>query len=692
MISRIGIDIGGTFTDFVSISDRGELAVAKVSSNPDDLHGVVGEGLERLGAQRAGGLATLLADTEIVVHGTTIATNALIQGNLARSGMICTRGFRDLLELREGLKEERYNPFAVPPTPLVPRWLRLPVSERIGPHGEIVTPLDEADVARAIDTFQGHGVETVSVCLLWSVVNPEHEKRVRTLIEAAMPGVPVYLSSQVSPRIREYPRYSTTALCAALDPKLKRYVESVEGNLRGLGYNGAIRYIQCNGGTTSRAMLEARPVAALDSGPAAGPAASLFFGRGLGLGLGASNLITFDMGGTSLDVSLVHQGEIETAKDLDVHGYRVSLPMVKVRTLGAGGGSIAWVDDSGMLRIGPRSAEAHPGPACYARGGLEPTVTDANVVLGYFNPQHLLGGRMPIVPSLAEAALREHVAVPLGLDVQQAALAVYTVVNENMANAVHQSSTEQGYDLREFALACGGGCSAAHAARVAESAGIARVIIPRVSAALCSFGAAVTDVRHDYATSYHAHFSSCDPAFVENAYRDMESRAREDLAQEGFDPQHMRLERQLDVRYVGELGELTLAVGASEFTSDTLDTLNESFHRAHEQAYTFEDRASACEIMNMSLVARGQRGERIETLRPVEPADAVHATPTVQRRDAVFAEGVLTVDIVPGDTIALDTNLEGPVIIEETTTTIVVPPGWRVRLDGCHAWVMQHTT
>ena len=682
MSFRVGIDIGGTFTDFVSISDTGDLALAKVSSNSEDVPAVVRAGLQQLATHHPGGLDGLMAETEIVVHGTTIATNALIQGTLAKSAMICTRGFRDLLELREGLKEERYNPFVAPPPALVPRHLRLAVTERIGPAGEILTPLEETDVAKIIQILRSENVDAVSVCLLWSVVNPVHEERVRDLLEARLPGVPVYLSSRVSPRIREYPRYSTTALCAALDTKLRGYVASVEANLRGLGYPGAIRYIQCNGGTTSRELLETRPVAALHSGPAAGPAAALFFGRGLLTG----NLVTFDMGGTSLDVGLVHDGEIETAKDLDVHGYRVSLPMVKVRTLGAGGGSIAWVDESGMLRIGPRSAEATPGPACYARGGGAPTVTDANVVLGYFNPESLLGGSMPIDAALATEAIRREVAEPLGLKPRQAALAIYTVVNNNMANAVHQSSTEQGYDLRDFTLVCGGGCSAAHAARVAESAGMEKVLIPRVSAALCSFGAAVTDVRHDYATSYHTRFAGCDAAFVEQAFCAMGKLAREDLAQEGFDPIQMRLERQMDVRYLGELGELTLPVPDEEFTPERLREMEESFHLAHEQTYTFADRASECEIMGLSLVARGLRRDEISELNPAPTGDA--SDRTMSRREALFSEGLQSVDVYPGDTLEVDAVIEGPAIIEETTTTIVIPPEWRVRLDPCHAWVM----
>ena len=680
---RVGIDIGGTFTDFVSISEYGELAMAKVSSNPADLRGVMREGLEQLARHVSGGMAGFLSKTQIVVHGTTIATNALIQGNLAKSAIIGTRGFRDVLELREGLKDERYNAFVAPPAPLVPRHLRFSVTERIGPGGDILTSLDEADVARVIDSLIELEVESVAVCLLWSVVNPVHEERICELLARRLPDVPVYLSSRVWPRIREYPRYSTTALCAVLDRCLRRYVYSVEDNLLQLGYTGAIRYIQCNGGTTSKELLQARPVAALDSGPAAGPAASLFFARTLG----TDNLITFDMGGTSLDVSLVANGEIETAKDLDVHGYRVSLPMVKVRTLGAGGGSIAWVDDSGMLRIGPRSAEANPGPACYGLGGSEPTVTDANVVLGYFNQSSLLGGRKPIVASLAAEAVRRQVAEPLGLETTEAALAIYTVINDNMANAVHRSSTEQGYDLREFTLVCGGGCSAAHAARVAESAGIGSVVVPRVSAALCSFGAAVTTVRHDYAVSYHERFSLCSPALMENAFVDMAAQARADLSQENFSPSEMRLERQLDVRYIGEQGELTLMLPETSFTRQALEESEEAFHQLHERTYTFADRSSECEIMGLSLVARGVRGMDFDTLK-LRDMTAVNDTLAIKQRDVLFSEGLLSVNVYQGGLIEENDVVDGPAIIEENTTTLVLPPRWRVRLDHCHAWVM----
>ena len=345
MSHRLGIDIGGTFTDFVLLSDNGDLQVAKVSSNPEDLDSVIDEGLGELAAQSGIDIPALLRQFDLIVHGTTIATNALIQGKLARTGMLCTAGFRDILELREGLKERRYDYIQPPPTPLVPRHLRLPIDERINKDGLVLQPLDEAQVRAAAAVFRDNGVEAVAVCLLWSIVNPAHEERIRDLLAEEMPGAPVYLSSIVSPQLREYPRFSTTALCAALGSRLHDYIGRLESNLEGAGFHKAIRYIQCNGGTTSAAGLRERPVLALDSGPAAGPAAGRFFGRLFDI----DNVITLDMGGTSLDVSLVHQGHIDTAKNVDVHRYRVAVPMVNVRTLGAGGGSIAWIDDSGLL-------------------------------------------------------------------------------------------------------------------------------------------------------------------------------------------------------------------------------------------------------------------------------------------------------------------------------------------------------
>lgn len=685
MSLRMGIDIGGTFTDFVLISNEGEVNTAKVLSNHDDLTSVINSGMALLADQRAQGVSSLLDSIELIVHGTTIATNALIQHNLAKVGMITTAGFRDIVEMREGAKEDLYNYWNPPPQPLIPRRLRFPVSERIDKTGAVLQELDESEICQIAQELLDAGVEAVAVCLLWSIANPCHERRVAELIKETIPHIPVFLSSDVSPQIREYPRFSTTALCAALSTRLMSYVENLESNLRSIGFDNAIRYIQCNGGTTSGQILKERPVLALDSGPAAGPAAGLFFSRQFD----TDNVVVIDMGGTSLDVSLVKEGLVETAANVDVHRYRVSLPMVNVRTIGAGGGSIAWVDDGGMLRVGPQSAESNPGPACYDRGGELPTVTDANVVLGYFSSDSLLGGRMSIDGNKSRSAIEEKIAKPLGIDLHEAAHGIFTVVNENMANAVRQMSTERGYDIRDFSFVCGGGCSPTHAARIAESVGIETVIIPRVSSLLCSFGASITDVRHDYALNDIALFSDCDMTTIASKYEDMCATATADLKAEGFSGDTVILRRTMEVRYSGEIGELSIDVSDIDFPMQCMTPVAERFHREHENTYTFADYDSPCELMGLRVTAYGTRRNPLNRVIPsgtqMRAKDGNHQ----YERLAWFDKEMPTpLTVYSGSSVAIGEEILGPAIVEEETTTILIPPGWRLSLTNRHAWLM----
>jgi N-methylhydantoinase A len=685
MSLRLGIDIGGTFTDFVLLSTEGELTTAKVPSNHDDLISVIGAGLQYLARERGEDVPTLLTSIELISHGTTIATNALIQHKLAKVGMITTAGFRDILEMREGLKESRYDYSDPPPHPLVPRRLRLSVRERMDKDGDELKPLHQGDITDAIETFTKQGVEAIAVCFLWSIVNPDHEQQAKQMLAAAMPEIPVYLSSTVSPQFREYPRFSTTALCAALSTRLMSYVDNLESNLRSIGFRKAIRYIQCNGGTTSGPMLKERPVLALDSGPAAGPAAGLFFSRQFDI----ENVVIIDMGGTSLDVSLVKDGLIETATNADVHRYRVNLPMVNVRTIGAGGGSIGWIDDAGMLQVGPQSAESNPGPACYDRGGAEPTVTDANVVLGYFSAESLLGGRMPIDGAKSHSVIDEKIASPLGIDRHEAAYGIFTVVNENMANAVRQISTEQGYDIRDFAFVCGGGCSPSHAARIAESVGVETVIIPKVSSLLCSFGASITDVRHDYARNDIALFDACDVGAISSKFDEMCAEAKTDLASEGFSGDLVTLRRTMEVRYSGEIGELTVDVTDIDLANQGMDAVAELFHAAHEQTYTFVDLDSPCELMGLGVAAHGLRAEPLSRVYPLDTGKSEASDRPARQREAWFdGKQSVTLDIYDGAAVGIGMEINGPAVVEEENTTILVPPGWRLTLTDRHAWLM----
>ena len=687
MKSRLGVDIGGTFTDFVLLGEDGKLSIAKVLSNPGNIAGVIQNGLAKLAEQAGSSPEDLLKTIELIVHGTTIATNAVIQQKLAKTGLIATEGFRDILELREGLKENRYDYTIPPPKPLVSRHLRLGVRERINNKGDVLVELSEADVVQAARVFRDEQVEAVAVCLLWSIRNPAHEIRIGDILSRELPGVPVFLSSVISPQIREYPRFSTTALSAALAPLLNDYLNTLEANVSTVGFDRALRYIQCNGGTTSGSLLKKRPVLALDSGPAAGPAAALFFSKLEG----NSNVVTLDMGGTSLDVSLVSDGKIETTQNVDVHRYRVGLPMVNVLTIGAGGGSIAHLDDAMMLNVGPQSAESNPGPACYDLGGTRPTVTDANLVLGFFADRALLGGSIQLSRQRALDVITQEIAKPLSMPPEAAAHSIYTIVNENMANAVRAISSEKGHDIRDFTIVCGGGCSPAHAAAIAESVGIHAVLVPRVSSVLCSFGAAITDVRHDYSTSVSSRLSTCVPSVLQTAYDELQKKALRDLASEGFDLDHTEIISEMDLRYSGEIGEMRLFVGNVLSKPDALHVIAERFHTAHETAYTFADRESDIELMGLSLTAYGKRQNTMTRVRQTEPpVRQSKYWPSSGKRDCWFSQDVGTkTSIYSGAKARTYDVLQGPALVEEETTTILVPPGWRITLTANHSWLME---
>lgn len=684
---RIGVDIGGTFTDFVLLSDLGELAITKVPSNPKNIAGVILDGLSKLSKQSGIDPEILMQSIDLIVHGTTIATNAVIQHKLAKTGMIATAGFRDILELREGLKEKLYDYSYAPPKPLVPRQLRLGVSERVLNDGSVLTPLCEDDVRAAADIFKREGVEAVVIGLIWSIKNPVHEIMVRDIIEQEMPGVPVFMSSEVLSQIREYPRFSTAALCAALAPLLTNYLDTLEANIAQVGFDRALRYIQCNGGTTSSDLLKKRPVLALDSGPAAGPSAALFFSEQVG----NRNVISLDMGGTSLDVSLVNDGKIETRRNVDVHRYRVGLPMVNVLTIGAGGGSIAHIDDAGILNVGPQSAESYPGPACYNRGGIAPTVTDANLALGYFSPDAVLGGSIKLNYSKSIDVLKKEIGDPLGVSAQAAAHSVFSIINENMANAVRSISSEKGHDIRDFTIVCGGGCSPAHAAAIAQSIGVKEVLVPRVSSVLCSFGAAITDVRHDYSSSLSALLKDCNIGDLRTAFEQMRAEAFRDLAREGFDPDRVEIEMDMELRYVGEIGELRLNVQTALNKEDWIGAITDSFHELHEAAYTFSDPQSDLEVMGLNLVAFGKRENTVTKVftpdkQSAEDREAIWELPP--RACWFSAETTIQTPIFAGKAAKHGQIVKGPAVIEEETTAILVPPGWQIELTDKHMWVL----
>ena len=683
---RLGIDTGGTFTDFI-LSSAGEgIRLYKTPSTPHDPTAAVHDGIEQIAANLGCDVAAFLQQCDLVILGTTVGVNALIEHKGAKTGLFCTAGHEDSLEIRLGHKEDghRYDADFPQATMLVPRALRIPVRGRVLSTGEVRTPLDEDDVRRGIRLFQDEGVEAVAISLLWSFLHPDHERRIAEMVRAAMPEVYVTLSVDLLPQIREYTRTSTTVVNAYIGPIIRRYVERMERFFRDLGYAGQVRYMQSNGGLTTGPFLTDQSIYALNSGPAAGPNAGLFFAEGMG----ARDVITVDMGGTSFDISLSKDGKTNVLKDFDFLRYRIGVPMLQVETLGAGGGSIAFVNPLGLLQVGPESAGAQPGPAAYGRGGRRATVTDALVVLGYLNNQALLGGRLRIDAAAARDAIAADVAEPLNLDVEQAAHGIFTVVNSNMVSGIRRVSIEKGYDPRDFIMVVGGGAGPAHAGRLAAELGIPTILIPKVSSAFCAFGEILSDMKHSYLSSSAVRVDSIDYAHLNGLFAGMERRGRAELRLAGVAPEAIEVARSLDMRYVDQVHECQVDIPNADVSPDTIDTIAEAFHRRHEELFTYCERDNAVEIMNAesTLVGRVPRPR----LPALAAGSADPSAAQVGKRPAFFADagGFASTPVYDGARLLAGNRIVGPAIIEEETTSVVVFPGWQVRLDDPGVYVM----
>ena len=701
---RLGIDTGGTFTDFILAAPGEGIRLYKTPSTPDDPPAAVQEGLRQMSTELGLSIEAFVADCDLVILGTTVGVNALIEKKGVKTGLLCTRGHEDSLEIRLGHKEDghRYDGDFPQAFILVPRALRVPVEERVISTGEVRVPLHEADVRRGVQLLKEAGVETIAVSFVWSFLHPEHERRAAEIIREEFPEVYLTLSVDVLPQIREYTRTSTTVVNAYIGPIIRQYVEQMEGLLRRLGYQREIRYMQSNGGLTSGRFLKDMAISALNSGPAAGPNAGLFFGEALG----RRDIITVDMGGTSFDVSLSKDGKTDIAKDFDFLRYRIGVPMLQVETLGAGGGSIAGVNAMGLLQVGPESAGAQPGPAAYGRDGKRPTVTDALVVLGYLNPTALLGGRLQIDTAAARRTISTEVAAPLNLSVEQAALGIFKVVNANMVNGIRRVSIEKGYDPRDFALVIGGGAGPAHAGMLARELDIRTIIIPKVSSAFCAFGEILSDMKHTYLSSCVMRLSQMDYERANQLLAGMEARGRRELAEVGVTPEQISVQRSLDLRYVDQIHECQVdmpSVGLSDsglassdlasaaFSPQVIDHVAEAFHRRHEELYTYCERDNVIELINVESTVIGQVTRPqlpILARGQADPANPRHAQSG--ERPALFEEleSFCMTPVFDGAKLLVGNVLHGPAIIEEETTTLVVFPGWQAQLQDPGAYVL----
>lgn len=686
MTYRLGIDTGGTFTDFIVAGVAEGIRLYKTPSTPQHPPAAVQEGLQLISTDLGCSVEAFLNACELIILGTTVGVNALIEHKGAKTGLFCTKGHEDSLEIRLGHKEDghRYDVDFPQAAMLVPRYLRVPVAERVLSTGEVRTPLHEEDIRRGIQLFKAEGVESVAVSFLWSFLHPDHERRTAEILRAEFPEAYVTLSVDVLPQIREYTRTSTTVINAYIGPIIKQYVERMEGFLRNLGYRHQVRYMQSNGGLTSGRFLMDKGLYALNSGPAAGPNAGLFFGEAFG----TRDIITVDMGGTSFDISLSKEGKTNIAKDFDFLRYRIGIPMLQVETLGAGGGSIAFINKMGLLQVGPESAGAQPGPAAYDRGGKRATVTDALVVLGYLNQDALLGGRLKISVEAAQRVVREGVAAPLGLSLAQAALGIFKVVNANMVSGIRRVSIEQGYDPRDFALVVGGGAGPAHAGRLASELGIRTILIPKVSSAFCAFGEIISDLKHNYLSSCVSRLDRMDYARVNSLFAAMEARGREELAEIGVDAVHITVHRSLAMRYVDQIHECQVAIPPADLSPDNIGAIAEAFHRRHEELFTYCERDNLVEIINLESTLTGKAPQLTLPALARGGADSSHAR--TAERPAFFEEqnGYTPTPVYEGARLLVGNVVKGPAIVEEATTAIVVFPGWRMRLADPGMYVM----
>ena len=675
---RIGIDVGGTFTDLVAVDGGGTSTFAKCPSTPADPSVGVIEGLGSLAAALGTDRARLLAETERIVHGTTVATNALLERKGARVGLLTTEGHRDVLEMREGLKpEDRYNLRLPAPEPLVPRRLRLGVRERMRADGSVLTPLDEASVMRALDQLAAADVTSVAICFLHAWRNAEHEAAAARIARQRLPDAYVTASSEVYPQIKEYERVSTTVVNAYVGPVVAGYLGRLNNRLSEAGYRGPLFIMLSHGGVAPVEEAIRLAAATVLSGPAGGVAGATYAAHLLA----TPNLIPFDMGGTSTDISLVRKSTPGLAIDRGIAGQRIALPSLDIVTLGAGGGSIARVDGGGVLHVGPESAGAAPGPACYGRGGTEPTVTDANLVLGLLHPTGLLGGEMQLDRRGAELAL-EKLGRQLGLDVVAAAAGVQRVINARMAEGIRLVSVRRGIDPTAFALLAFGGAAGLHATAVARQLSIPRVVVPRVASVLSAWGMLASEIRFETTRSHIGDAAAMSTAGLTEIFGGMERAARARLAAVFDGP--ITLTRSADMRYGEQIFEINVPLDHIDWSAADLGArVADAFHARHEELYTYSQRSNEVVLVNARVAAIG----KLPAL-PREPVLAARAAPAppIRRQRAYIDAAWADIDVHAFEALSPGQTLRGPALVEGTTTCVLIEAADRAVVTP-HGWL-----
>ena len=684
---RIGVDIGGTFTDIVLLGGDGSVATRKISSSVDDYARAIMEGVASLVAEHA----IDGADIAEVVHGTTVASNALLERKGARTGLIGTRGFRDVLEIRNLRMPRLYDLAWEKPPPLVERYLRAVVDERIDTAGNVQTALDAEDARAAVDRLLAEGVDAIAICLINAFANPVHERAVEAIVKERAPGCAVSISYDVLPEIKEYERTSTTVINTYISPIVRTYLERLGQAITERCPNAHLLIMQSNGGLTSAEEASHRPVNIVESGPAGGVVGALAMAGDIG----QDDLVTFDMGGTTAKAALIEGGVISRSSEFQVGGgiltgsrlmtgagYLVRMPAIDLAEVGAGGGSLIAIDAGGSMQVGPESAGAEPGPVCYDQGGSAPTITDANVALGYLNPDYLVGGALPIDSAKAIDAMRQQIAEPLGVSVEEAAYGAHRIVASNMIRAIRAVSTERGRDPRGYTLVAFGGNGPVFGAAMAQAIAIRRVVVPPAPGLFSSFGLLTADVEHHLSRTFRALLRDLDKSALNAAWVALAEEALRRLAADGYGGPAATIERHASLHYQGQTYELTVALPDGPLDEDALAALEEAFGAEHERTYGHRaGPEEPVELVTLRVLGRGRR----PSAPPPRIDHAAGPAPGPATRRAYFGpdDGWCEADVIGRADLA--ETREGPVIVEEYDATCVVPPGVHATLNdaGC---------
>lgn len=683
---KLGIDVGGTFTDFVLISESGESSIHKILSTPEDPSIGVLRGIRELAGIINTDLDELVRSITTIVHGTTVATNALLTLRGAKAALVTTKGFRDALEMRRGIREEQYNNHYRNVTPLIPRYLRLTVDERIDAQGRIITPLRESELLPLIDFLSEEAVEAIAVCFINAYKNSTHEERTVRFLRQRLPSCFVTSSTEVLPSVRFYERVSTTAVNAYIGPIVANYVDSLTRKLNEINFTGSLLLMQSNGGVVTPEFVKKSPAATVLSGPAAAPTAGAFYANLMGY----RDCITIDMGGTSFDASLVIDNQSVTSTGGLINRHRIALPALDIATIGAGGGSIGWLDSGGLLQMGPQSAGALPGPVCYDRGGALPTCTDADLLLGYLNSDYFAGGKIKLDTESARRIINEQVACRLGLSLMQAAVGMFRIINTNMAQGVRMVSIERGYDPREFLFLVAGGAGPIHAGEICQELEIPLFVVPNVASTLCAAGMLLGDLKHDYVRSYITPFSSIDKHFLLSLYDQMRNAGIETLRKEGIEEDSIEFHPVLDLRYVGQYHEVQLSVPWNDVLSYSLDKIRKAFHQEHNRlfGYSLEEDATETELINVRLRVIG-RIDKPQFLGGNQTGVSLESAlkgerPVYIPESNEFEE----VPVYDGDRPLCGNTIRGPAVIEKMDTSVFVSKSYDCFVDEFHSFIV----